>query len=92
MWILPAVGVVAAAVALLRSTKGSAVVGVLAAVATLSSWALLRYKVLLKPVIPTHLAPGVDRTTVALAFGVAVASAYLAVTSGGLRLADLEDD
>jgi hypothetical protein len=92
LWILPAVGVIAAAVAVVRSTKGSAVVGVLAAVATLSSWALLRYEVLLKPVIPTHLAPGVDRTTVALAFGVAVASAYLAVTSGGLRLPDLEDD
>ena len=89
---LPAVGVVTAAVALVRSDKGTGVVGILASVATLSSWALLRYQVLLKPVLPTHFALGLDRSTVAVAFGVAVASAYLAVTSGGLRLPELEDD
>lgn len=92
LYALPAIAVVAAAVALVRSGKSSAVVGVLASVATLSSWALLRYEVLLKPVIPTDVAPGMDRTTVAVAFGVAVAAAYLAVTGGGLRLPELADD
>jgi hypothetical protein len=92
LWALPAIGVIAALVALVRRSSGAAVVGVLAAVATLSSWALLRFKVLLKPVIPSNTLPGLDRTTVAVALGVAVASAYLAVTSAGLRLPELEDD
>jgi Kef-type K+ transport system membrane component KefB len=86
------VAALAALYALARHAAGSAVVGLLASVATLSSWALLRYKVLLKPVIPTTTLPGLDRSTVAVALGVAVAAAYLAITGGGLRLPELDDD
>ena len=92
LWALPLVAALAAVLALVRRASGTAVVGLLASVATLSSWALLRYKVLLKPVIPTSTLPGLDRSTVAVALGVAVAAAYLAVTGGGLRLPELEDD
>ena len=93
MWMLPAVGVIAAAGrARCARTRAPGSSASWPSVATLSSWALLRYKVLLKPVLPTHFALGLDRATVAVAFGVAVASAYLAVTSGGLRLPELEDD
>lgn len=92
LWALPAVAAVAAIVALARSGKGTAVVAVLASVATLSSWALLRFTVLTKPVLPTDLPPGLDRGSTAAALGVAVAAAYLAVTSGGLRLSELPDD
>jgi hypothetical protein len=92
LWALPVVAALAALVALVRRASGAAVVGLLASVATLSSWALLRYKVLLKPVLPTSTLPGLDRSTVAVALGVAVAAAYLAVTGGGLRLPELEDD
>jgi hypothetical protein len=92
LWALPLVAALAALVALARRASGAAVVGVLASVAALSSWSLLRYKVLLKPVLPTSTLPGLDRSTVAVALGVAVAAAYLAVTGGGLRLPELEDD
>jgi hypothetical protein len=92
LWALPLVAALAALYALARHAAGSAVVGLLASVATLSSWALLRYKVLLKPVIPTTTLPGLDRSTVAVALGVAVAAAYLAITGGGLRLPELDDD
>jgi hypothetical protein len=92
LWALPLVAALAALFALVRRTSSTAVVGLLASVATLSSWALLRYKVLLRPVIPTNTLPGLDRSTVAIALGVAVAAAYLAVTGGGLRLPELDDD
>jgi hypothetical protein len=92
LWALPVVGVLAAVVALARAGKGTAVVAVLASVATLSSWALLRFTVLTKPVLPTDLPLGLDRGSTAAALGIAVAAAYLAVTSGGLRLPELPDD
>jgi hypothetical protein len=92
LWALPLVAALAALFALVRRTSSTAVVGLLASVATLSSWALLRYKVLLRPVIPSNTLPGLDRSTVAIALGVAVAAAYLAVTGGGLRLPELDDD
>lgn len=92
LWILPAVAVVAAVVGVAPRLRAAAVVGVLAAVAALSGWALLRLAVLTKPVLPSDLPAWFDRTTVAAALATAVGSAWLAVTSGALTLDPLEDD
>jgi hypothetical protein len=92
LWMLPAVAVVTAAAALAPRLKVAAVIGPLASVACLSAWVFLRFDVLTKPVLPTTLPFWLDRTTTAVGLGVSVAAAYLAVTSGELRLAPLEDD
>ena len=64
----------------------------LASVATLSGWALFRIEVLFKPVLPTELPAALDRIVVALALGVSVGAAVVAILSGGLRLPELADD
>jgi hypothetical protein len=92
LWILPVVALATAAGASARATKPSAVVLALASVATLSGWALLRIKVLTKPVLPTDLPAGLDRATTASALAVAIAAAYLLVASGALKLPELPDD
>ena len=92
LWILPVVAVAAAAAAVTRAKRPSAVVLALAAVATLSGWALLRVKVLTKPVLPTDLPAGLDRATTAAALAVALGGAYLLVASGALKLPELADD
>lgn len=92
LWVLPSVGLVAAVAALVLARSAAGVVAALAAVAALSGWALLRLPVLVEPVLPTALAEPLDRGAVAVALGAAVGAAYLAVTSGALRLPDLEDD
>ncbi len=92
LWVLPAVALLTAVVALVPAARRVAVIGTLASVASLSGWALLRIGVLTKPVLPSDLPAGLDRATVAAGIGVAVAAAYLAVTSGELRLPDLPDD
>ena len=68
------------------------VVAVLASVALLSAWALLRIEALLEPVLPTDLPFALDRTTIALALGVSAGAAAIAVLTSGLSLPDLEDD
>lgn len=92
LFALPAVALLTAVAALVLARRGAAVVLALASVATLSGWALLRLQALVKPVLPSDLPAGFDRATVALALGVSVAAAYLAVTSGALALPDLADD
>ena len=92
LWILPAVAVVTAAVGLAMAKRTAGVVLVLAAVASLSGWALLRVSVLFKPILPTDLPFALDRATVALAFGVSVAAAFLTVTGGTFALPSLDDD
>ncbi len=68
------------------------VVLALASVAALSAWALFRIEVLFKPVLPTELPAALDRTVVALALGVSVGAAVIAVLGSGLRLPELADD
>lgn len=92
LWWLPAAALVGALVALAPRARGLAVVGTLASVACLSGWVLLRFDVLTKPILPTSLPFWFDRATTALGLGLSVAAAYLAVTSGQLRLAPLPDD
>jgi hypothetical protein len=92
LWALPVVALLAAGGAVALAARGSGVVLALAAVAALSGWALFRIQALVKPVLPTELPFALDRATVALALGVSVAVAYLAVTSGALALPDLDDD
>ena len=92
LWALAAVALVAAVGALGLARRSAGVVLLLAAVASLSGWALFRIQVLVKPVLPTDLPFALDRTTVALALGVSAAAAFLAATSGVLSLPDLDDD
>jgi hypothetical protein len=92
LWMLPVVSLVCGAVALVPRLKAAAVVGTLASVACLSAWVLLRFDVLTKPVLPTSLPYWLDRATTAGALGLCIAAAYLAVTSGQLRLPELPDD
>ena len=92
LWVLPAVAAVLAAVGLAFARRAAGSVAVLAAVALLSGWALLRFSVLTKPILPTSLPPAFDRATVALALGTSLAAAYLVVTGGTLALPALDDD
>jgi hypothetical protein len=89
---IPALGLVAAGVALWRRRGGLGAVAALASVALLLSWALLRIAVLLRPVLPTDLEPNLDRAGTALVLGVSAAAAVLVVRSGALRLPELADD
>jgi hypothetical protein len=74
---LPALAAAAAvaAAALSRRTQPRLVLG-LAAVALLSSWALLRIDTVLEPVLPSDLPDWVDRLSVSLALGTSLAAAY----------------
>lgn len=93
LWWLPVGALLGGIVALVPRFKGTgAVIGSLASVACLTGWAFLRIKVLTKPILPTSLPFWFDRATTSLGLGLALAAAYLAVTSGQLRLAPLPDD
>lgn len=93
LWVLPVLALTAALVGLLVRRGAAPVIGALASVATLSAWVLLRgLEVFTKPVLPTDLPAWFDRATTAGALGIALAAAYLAVTSAQLHLAPLEDD
>jgi hypothetical protein len=91
-WALAAVALGAALLAALLGRRGVGLVLALASVAALSGWALLRFEVLLKPVLPSDLPEAADRTTVAVALGVSLGAAVVAVLASGLRLPDLADD
>jgi hypothetical protein len=91
-WALPTVALVTAVVGLLPFTRRFALVGALASVATLSAWSLFRLDVLTNPVLPTDLPFWLDRVTTALSITISVAAAYLTVTSGQLKFAELPDD
>jgi hypothetical protein len=91
-WALAAVALVTAVGAVLLAHRAVGVVLALASVAMLSGWALFRIEVLFKPVLPTELPAALDRIVVALALGVSVGTAVVAILSGGLRLPELADD
>ena len=92
-WALAAVALLTAIGAVVLAQCGAVgVVLALASVAMLSGWALFRIEVLFKPVLPTELPAALDRIVVALALGVSVGAAVVAILSGGLRLPDLADD
>lgn len=82
LWALAAVALAAAVGTVALARRSAGVVLALAAVASLSGWALFRVQALLKPVLPTDLPFAVDRATIALALG----------ASGVLTLPDLDDD
>lgn len=81
---LPAIAAVAAAVAVIGRSRSTRVVAVLGTAAALVGWVLSRTSVLWKAVLPTDLAPNLDRAGTAVVIGLAVASAVLAVRSGAL--------
>jgi hypothetical protein len=89
---LPAVATVTAVASMLLHRKPMGVVFTLASVASLAGWVLMRFSVLLHPVLPTDFPFGLDRAATATALGCAVAAAFLAVRSGALRLPDLDFD
>lgn len=93
--VVPAVGLVAAGLGgllLWRAKRGLAGVSLLASAACLGGWGVLRIMVLFKPVLPTTLAPNLDRAATALAIGVAVAVAVLVFHSGAVSPAPLPDE
>jgi hypothetical protein len=93
-YVVPLVALIAAAVAVAVHRKPLGVVATLLAVAALAGWAILRFSVLLEPVLPTALSFNLDRAGTVLAIGASVAAALLAVRSGALvpRLPALTDD
>jgi hypothetical protein len=93
--IVPVVALVAALAAgllLWRGRQGLAGVALLGSAAALGGWALLRLAVLFKPVLPTELPAGYDRTATAVAIGVAAAVAILTFHSGAVAPAPLTDE
>jgi hypothetical protein len=91
-WALAAVAFVTAVGAVILANRRVGVVLALASVASLSGWALFRIQILFKPVLPTDLPDALDRTVVALALGVSVGAAVIAVLGSGLGLPALADD
>jgi hypothetical protein len=92
LWVLPLVAALEGVVALVSRLRTVSVVGTLGAVAFLSAWVLLRFDVLTKPVLPTSLPFWLDRATTSASLGLCIAAAFLAVTSGQLRLPELPED
>jgi hypothetical protein len=88
----PAVALVAALGAVALAKRLAGVTLALVSVATLFGWALFRIQSLRKPVLPSDLPAPLDRASVALAAGVSVGVAYLAVAAAGRALPSLEDD
>ncbi|HEY8547874.1 MAG TPA: hypothetical protein VIL36_22600 [Acidimicrobiales bacterium] len=82
---VPVVGVLGAAVALLAGRAGAARRGLadaggIAAVAAVAGWVVRRLDVLTKPVLPTLLAPNLDRAGTGLALGLAAGTVALILT------------
>jgi hypothetical protein len=93
-FVVPLVAVVSGVVAVVMHRKPLGVIATLLSAAALGGWAILRYDVLLQPVLPTNLSFNLDRTGTVLAIGAAVAASVLAVRSGALvpKLPALVDD
>ncbi len=90
--VLPSFAVLAALVGLLWHRKPLGVIAILASLAALAGWAIMRIAGLVHPVLPTDAPFWLDRTSTAIAVGIAVAAAVLAVRSGALvlRLPELD--
>lgn len=82
--ILPVIVVIAGIVGLVRFKSPSAVIAVLAGVAAAGGWVITRSSVLWKAVLPTDLAPGLDRAGTAMVIGLAVGAAIVVIRSGAL--------
>jgi hypothetical protein len=91
-WALAVAALLTAIGAVALANRRVGVVLALASAASLSGWALFRIEVLFKPVLPTELPDALDRTVVALALGVSVGAAVIAILGSGLSLPDLADD
>jgi hypothetical protein len=91
-WALAAVALATAVLASVLARRAAGLVLTLASAAALSGWGLFRIAVLFNPVLPTDLPYALDRTVVALALGVSVGAAIVAVLSSGVALPSLADD
>ena len=86
-WLLPLAALVAAAVgvvAVLTHRARVASIAALASACLLAGWVAMRWNVLSHAVLPTALPASLDRAATALAGGVAIGVAVVAVRSGGL--------
>ena len=81
---IPLVGLVGAVAGLVLRRRTAGPTLILAAVAAVIGWGLLRVEVLWTPVLPTDLPAALDRALTALALGLSVAAAGLIVWSGAL--------
>ena len=92
--VLPSFAVLAAIIGLVWHRKPLGVIAILASLAALAGWAIMRIAALVHPVLPTDLPFWLDRTSTAVAVGCSVAAAVLAVRSGALvlRLPELDFD
>lgn len=77
--LVPAVGTVAALVALTVSSAPVRLVGLALGAATLGGWAVLRREALWRAVLPTSLPFAFDRAATAIALGVALGTAAMLV-------------
>lgn len=82
--VLPVLAVIAGVIVVMQRGRVLRAVAGLAGAALLGGWALTRLGVLTHAVLPTSLAPGVDRAVTALAIGAASAAAIAIVRSGAL--------
>lgn len=82
--VLPVLAVVAGVIVVMQRGRVLRAVAGLAGAALLGGWALTRLDVLTHAVVPTSLAPDVDRGVTALAIGAAVAAAVVIIRSGAL--------
>ena len=84
---LPALGAALGLVGLAKRKVPAGVITTLAGVACAGGWVLTRATVLWKAVLPTVMAPGLDRAGTALVAGLAIGAAVIAVRSGALAAA-----
>jgi len=82
---VPAVGLACAVVAVVLRRTAIAVPAGLAAIAAVAGWAVRRLDVFTKPVLPTTLAPNLDRAGTALALGLAAGAVALVLTADRRR-------
>jgi hypothetical protein len=92
--VLPAVALIAAIVGLVFHRKPVGVIAILASLAALAGWAIMRITVLFHPILPTDAPFWFDRASTALALGCSLGAAVLAVRSGALvlKLPDFDFD
>ncbi len=92
--ILPTFALLAAIVGLVLHRKPLGVIAILASLAALTGWAIMRITALFHPILPTDLPFWIDRSATAIAVGCSVGAAILAVRSGALvlKLPDLDFD
>ena len=82
---VPALGLAAALIGLALRHRPSALTALIVSTAMSAGWAVLRFPVLLHPVLPTVLSPSVDRGVTVLALATTATAAGFIAVPGALR-------